>query len=352
MAKVCILGGGIIGLALAAELRLQGAEVIVLDRGCRPAAWAAAGMLAPQAEGLGGPLVRLGLYSRALWPDWAARLEALSGRSAGYWASGILLPARARDLAAMCLRSAGGEWLDRDAVEARVPGIGTDVLAGLWFARDACANSRETLAALREACRRLGVDLRDGIAVHGPADDGLRRVATSAGPVEAELFVLAQGSWSGEWLDLPVRPLKGQMLALQARQTALATVLYGEGIYLVPRRDGRIVVGATEEWVGFAPGTTDEATGALLASACELLPELSHCPVIERWWGFRPATPDGGPILGRGPWPHLYLATGHHRNGVLLAPATARLLARQILTGEADALLEPFGAERFAPARR
>lgn len=321
--------------------------MVVLDRGAVPAGWAAAGMLAPQAENLSNSaLGALGLYSRSLWPAWAAQLQEWSGQSVDYSPSGILLPATATTATALQNRHPEGEWWERHQVRSRVPGIGPVVTGGLWFEKEACVDNRKVLTALRLAAAVQGVEVRD-VAVIGPADAGLSAVLTSEGPVAADAFVLAQGSWSAEWLDLPVRPLKGQMLAIQSTPGRLGTILFGEGLYLVPRRDGRVVVGATQESVDFQPGNTAGGIARLLTGALQWLPELAECQLLEQWWGYRPATPDEAPLLGTGPWPHLFLATGHHRNGILLAPATARLLTEQILTGQVDPLMEAFSYRRF-----
>lgn len=340
MPKVCILGGGIIGLATAIELHQGGAEVFVLDRGDSPATWAAAGMLAPQAEGLGHSLLSdLGVYSRDLWPDWAEKLEKLSGQCVDYQACGIFLPGNQA-------RSTEGQWWDEQTLQSQIPGIA--VQAGVWLSQEGCVDNRLVYRALKIACERLGIPVHSGITIFGPGDSQLQTVNTSAGCVSADLFVLAQGSWSGEWLDIPVRPLKGQMLAIQAEIGQLKTVIFSDNVYIVPRLDGRIVVGATQEWVGFAPGNSEIEISGLRQAAIDLLPWLATCPVVETWWGYRPATPDQSPVLGEGPWPHLCLATGHHRNGILLAPATAQLLSQQILTRTQEPLLAPFSWKRFA----
>jgi glycine oxidase ThiO len=339
MPKVCVLGGGIIGLSIAIELHLGGVEVFVLDRGDSPATWAAAGMLAPQAENLGRtPLGQLGCYSLDLWPDWAKKLEHLSGQQVDYQACGIFLP---RNQA----RRAEGQWWDAQTLQNQIPGI--NVQEGVWLSQEGCVDNRLVYQALKVACERLGIPIHWGVTILGPGDPQLQTAKTSSGPVTADLFVLAQGSWSGEWLDVPVRPLKGQMLAVQAEIGLLKTVIFSESIYIVPRLDGRIVVGATQEWVGFTPGNSEPEILALHRSAINLLPWLAKYPVVETWWGFRPATPDKSPILGEGAWPNLCLATGHHRNGILLAPATATLLSKQILTGESEPILAPFSWKRF-----
>ncbi|WP_164928950.1 glycine oxidase ThiO [Gloeobacter violaceus] len=339
--KICILGGGLIGLAVALELRLAGVEVVVLDRGSVPAGWAAAGMIAPAAEGLaGGPLADLAFASRALWPAWAVRLEEFSGQGIDYTPCGALVPAVGDAIA-----PAEGQWWDSARMASAVPGLAPEIAGGWWLEKEACVDNRKVLTALRLAVERLGAEIWAGVTVTGPADPGLAAVATSAGPVAADAFVLAQGAWSGAW-GLPVQPLKGQMLALESEPGWLGAIVFGEDIYLVPRRDGRIVLGATQETIGFTPGNTAGGMASLLAAALTLVPGLaSHC-ILEQWWGFRPVSPDAAPLIGPGPWPNLYLATGHHRNGVLLAPVTAQLVTRA-LTGDEDPLLSAFSYRRF-----
>ncbi len=341
--KICILGGGLIGLAVALELRLAGAAVVVLDRGSVPAGWAAAGMIAPAAEGLAGtPLAELAFASRALWPVWAARLEEFSGQRIDYSPCGALVPAIA-DAAAPI---EGHQWWDSTRMASALPGLAPDVTGGWWLEKEACVDNRKVLTALHLAVERMGAEIWAGVTVTGPADPGLAAVATSAGPVAADAFVLAQGAWSGAW-GLPVQPLKGQMLALESAPGWLKAIIFSKNIYLVPRRDGRIVVGATQETVGFAPGNTAGGMAGLLTAALALVPGLASHRLLEQWWGFRPATPDAAPLIGPGPWPNLHLATGHHRNGVLLAPITAQLVTRALTGGGEDPLLAAFSYRRF-----
>jgi glycine oxidase len=161
--------------------------------------------------------------------------------------------------------------------------------------------------------------------------------------------VLSCGAWSAELLpSLPIFPVKGQMLSLQAPQQALGRVLFGPGTYLVQRDDGLLVVGATSEReAGFRAGLTPAGQKQLQQGICSLIPQASRWPTMERWWGFRPCTPDQGPLLGNSSVAGLWLATGHHRNGVLLAPITAQLLTAAILDGAKDPYLETFSWNRF-----
>jgi glycine oxidase len=254
-----------------------------------------------------------------------------------------------------------GEPLDRAALERELPGIGPSWQAGLLFRQDGqIDNRRRLMRALERACSRLGVGFLEGAEVEGldrDSDGRLRgvRLRTAEGErrsLACSQAVLACGAWSARLLpELPVFPVKGQMLSLQAPRGALSRVIFGPGTYLVPRQDGLVVVGATSEpEAGFCEGLTPAGQRQLQSGIEALLPEAAGWPPMERWWGFRPCTPDEGPLLGASPIPGLWLATGHHRNGVLLAAITAELLAGVIggkLAQEGRDLLEAFRWDRF-----
>lgn len=354
-----IIGGGLIGLAIALELRQQGASVTVLSRSFEAAAGqAAAGMLAPHAEGLEpGPMLDLCRRSLALYPDWVQKLEALSGQDVGYWACGILGP-RFTDTQLSSPVDAPASWIPVENLDTYQPGLSPDLQGSWWFPEDAQVDNRALMQALRLAVQDLGVQLVDGATVTNlhQRQGQIQRVSTeTAGDFSAGQYVLATGAWSQELLPVPVRPRKGQMIALQVpvgypESQPLKRVLFGENIYIVPRRDGRIILGATSEDVGFTPHNTPAGLHQLMGAAIALYPELQDFPVQECWWGFRPTTPDLLPILSTGPCENLWLATGHHRNGVLLAPITAQLTA-QAIQGQPDPLLDSFSWERFQAPR-
>ena len=368
---VLILGGGLMGLAIAHQLARRGEAVTVLSRRRNEAAgFVAAGMLAPHAEGLSGALLQLGQASLARIPSWVAQIEADSGLTCGLRSCGIVVPfltAAERD---RYPTAAWGQTLDRDGLEREVPGIGSTWQAGLLFAQDGqIDNRRQLMRALERACVRLGVQFQEGSPVQ-------EIVKNSAGALEAVRLmtaegkdltlacrqaVLACGAWSAQLLpELPVFPVKGQMLSLQAPRGALERVLFGPGTYLVPREDGLLVVGATSEpQAGFDEGLTPAGQGTLQQGIDALLPAANGWPPMERWWGFRPCTPDEGPLLGTSAVPGLWLATGHHRNGVLLAAITAELLSDRIQphpqgAGETNqagqALMDQFHWSRFQQA--
>ena len=389
--EILVIGGGAIALSIAIELRLRGAKVSVVSRDFREsAAHAAAGMLAPQAEGLlPGPMLDLCLRSRDLYPDWISKLEELTGHLTGYWPCGILAP-KYRDSTGDSLSpQTGGNpngmrpgrinstsskgqaesslaesslaessltpayWLDENAIHQYQPGLGTDVAGGWWFPEDAQVDSPALAKTLWTAALELGVDLRDGVTVEGIQQrrGRVNFLKTTAGDLRADRYVLAAGAWSNELLPVPVYPKKGQMLSLRpfasGSRQRLQRILYGAATYLVPRRDGKIVIGASSEDAGFRPGNTPGEIQALLGRAIRLYPELEDYQIEEFWWGFRPATADELPIIGPSQCENLYLATGHYRNGILLAPVTAGAIAELILNQKSDPLLEHFHPQRF-----
>jgi len=364
---VLILGGGLMGLAIAHGLARRGEAVLVLSRRRGEAAgFVAAGMLAPHAEGLSGSQLALGQASLARIPRWVEQIEADSGLPCGLRNTGIVVPfanAAERDAYPTALM---GEGLDRAALEQEVPGIGPSWQAALLFRQDGQIDNRRCLMrALEAACVRRGVAFEEGSEVlelliasgSGNALAGVR-VRRSDGEVRSLACgraVLTCGAWSAQLLpQLPVRPVKGQMLSLQGPRGALGRVLFGPGTYLVPREDGLVVVGATSEAeAGFAEGLTPAGQRQLERSVASLLPEACSWPAMERWWGFRPCTPDGGPLLGESPIAGLWLASGHHRNGVLLAAITSHLLVEALCPqgreaeAEAKHWLALFRPDRF-----
>ena len=369
---ILVVGGGMMGLAIALELRQQGATVAILSRDFAAAAsHAAAGMLAPRAEGIPpGPMLDLCLASLERYPDWVGKIEALTGQSVGYWPSGILAPrfqvpngahpsADQQSQTDQAVQesvqaSAQGQWLTAAALAHYQPGLGAGVKGSFWYPEDGQVNNQALVKALRDAVLDLGVTIHEGVGATAlrQAQGRIERVCTAqAGDFHADHIVLAAGAWSHDLLPVPVFPKKGEMASLRV-PPALGTgqplqrVLFGENIYIVPRQDGRIVLGATSQEVGFAPCNTAAGVNQLLANAIALLPWLANCTLEQTWWGYRPATPDEMPLLGPGPAANLTLATGHYRNGILLAPITAHLIS-ETLAGRTPDLILPFSHQRF-----
>jgi glycine oxidase len=342
-----VLGGGLIGLAVAHELARRGEAVRVLSRRRSEAAgFVAAGMLAPHAEGLSGALLELGQASLTRIPAWVQRIEADSGLACGLRPCGIVVPFATATERDSFPTAAWGVALDRAGLERQIPGIGPDWRAGLLFAQDGqIDNRRRLMRALERACVEHGVAFEEGSEVlELQARSGRLRAVRLVGAdgVERQLAcdraVLCCGAWSARLLpQLPVFPVKGQMLSLQAPRGALERVVFGPGTYVVPREDGLVVVGATSEpEAGFGEGLTPAGQRQLEAGLAALLPAAAQWPPMERWWGFRPCTPDEAPLLGPGPIEGLWLATGHHRNGVLLAAISAELVAQAITPWPAE----------------
>lgn len=360
-ADVIIVGGGVMGLAIALELHQQGTQVTVLSKDFSAAAGhAAAGMLAPSAEQLpSGPMATLCQRSLDLYPTWVSKLEDFTGQDSGYWPCGILAPqlqstpgSLAHDVSPQPHVSAA-QHLSATAIHSYQPGLSPSITGGYFYPEDAQVDNRALLQALRSGAQDLGITLQSGVSVEGfiQKQDRVIGLRTSAGEKRAGHYVLATGAWSGELLPVPVTPRKGQMASVRVPPGSgnvqpLRRVLYGEHVYIVPRRDGRIIIGATVEDVGFTPNNTPAGITQILKDAIALYPALATFPIEEIWWGYRPATPDELPILGPGPCKNLTLATGHYRNGILLAPITARLIAEHI-QGKTDPLLNAFSHRRF-----
>ena len=345
-----ILGGGVIGLSVAYHLSHQGASVRVLDAG-EPgqASAAAAGMLAPLAEASEpGPFLDLALDSLRRYPAFVAALSDAGGSDLSLQGPGMLRVARTDAEEAVLCRAlswqpALGLPLRRlTGAEARrlEPGLGGNVQAAVLSPHEKHVEPRLLLAALSAACRVQGVEL----ITHSPAMSletaAGRAHAILSGPIRHTFgtLVLAAGAWScalGQLLafDVPVTPLRGQILALGPQTPApFSHTLYTHGAYLVPRADGRIVAGATEEWAGFNVTTDDAAIAGLRAEASALVPVLADWPLHSAWAGLRPVSPDGLPLLGRVPgWDNVHVATGHGRNGILLTPITGALMAEHLL---------------------
>ena len=351
---ILIIGGGIVGLAIAIELKRQGAKVTVVSKDfVQAASHAAAGMLAPRAEKLtSAPLLDLCLRSRWLYPEWTQKLEELTGLETDYLPCGILAPQY--DKPETIVQDDQAIWLNQEAIKIYQPGLSDRVVGGWWYPEDGQVDNRCLMRSLLQAAQTLGIEIKEGVSVKAieQKQGRVNGISTDIGQLEAESYVLAAGSWSSQLMPLPVYPVKGQMLSLRMPQKLhqpfpLQRILYGDGIYLVPRQDGRLVVGATVERVDWTPFNTPKGIQSLLDKTIELYPAAADWQIEELWWGFRPGTPDDLPILGRSACENLFLAMGHYRNGILLAPITASLIADLILEQKSDPLLTEFSYQRF-----
>ncbi|MBV9629655.1 MAG: glycine oxidase ThiO [Xanthobacteraceae bacterium] len=371
--RVAIIGAGVIGLAIGWRLATRGAQVTIFDRGAagRGASHAAAGMLAATMEAEPGEeaLVALGRASHARWAAFAAELLDATRIDVELRTEGTLIVAVTGDDRAQLMHHLAlqqklnlpVEWLTASEVRRREPHLATTIAGAVLCAQDHQVDNRRLVTALREAVRRNGVTIHEHRAVAeilSSAGAATGVVLEDGQQVTADIVVLAAGAWSrgigGLPADLrpPVRPVKGQMLALHMDPAAplINHVICAPGVYLVPRRDGRVLVGATVEERGFDASLTAGAMLTLLESAWRIVPSIEELQILEMWVGHRPGSRDDAPILGAGPIPGLIYATGHHRNGILLTPITADLIAALILDDVADPALAPFGIERFALA--
>ncbi len=368
---VAIVGGGIIGMSIARQAALAGLRVTLVERAQigGGASHVAAGMLAPVAEAEHGEAARhllaLGLRSAAMWPAFAAALEEESGLATGFARTGTLLLARDDDEARELERqrrlhaSLGLEAQRLRGSEARAlePALAPSVRLALAVAGDHAVDPRLVLSALRRACERLGVRLRERVGTASVELRDERVVGARVGEelVQADAVVVAAGAWSEAVAGAPaeerppVRPVKGQIMRLRdpSGPGLVGRVLRFQGGYLVPRHDGRYVLGATVEETGLDLDATAGGVYELLRHARELVPGVHELEIEELGAGARPGTPDNAPVIGAGATQGLLWATGHHRNGVLLAPVTAEA-AVAMIQGEIDEQLRPFSPRRFA----
>lgn len=364
---VAIVGGGVMGCALALRLAQRGVDVVVIERGIpgAEASSAAAGMLAPQTEAdRPGPMLDLGLRSRALYPAFADELLAATGIDIGYVRSGVLALALDEDAAGglrarRTFHEAKGlaiESLSPADVVALEPGLTPELAFALRFPDEAQVNARSLARALSQAAAAAGARFLQGRYVRRVKTDGGRvgGVELDGELVAARTVVIAAGSWSAlvEGSGVPtgvVRPARGQLVAIETRPPLFRHILsvHGRG-YLVPRRDGTVIAGSTVEMVGFRKEVTVSGLAEILGLARTLVPALGDAPVTQSWSNFRPYTEDHLPVLGPTAIDGLILATGHHRNGILLAPVTADALAELITTGRSSVDLSPYSVGRFA----
>jgi glycine oxidase len=361
---VLVIGGGIVGCAVAHALARRGASVLVLERdhpGGRTSA-TAAGMLNPFTGGLAeGPLLAIG--SRALEEIGSVvdEVRELSGVDPGLVWSGVLRVAGSdreatllRDQAAK-LEAYNLQWIGREALQEREPGVSSDAVGAIWSPSEGYVEPPLLTRAFEGAALRRGARLERGVPVQGLRLEGNRvqGVRTPEGDYAAGQIVLCAGAWSGLFEEsfgfpIPVEPIRGQIVELGRPPATGAPIVWGLGVYLVPRQDGRLLVGATEERVGFEARVTAGGVQGLLEGGCSVFPEIRKYEFRSARVAFRPGTPDDCPLVGRVPGAQgAWLATGHYRHGILLAAITADRLAAALLEGEAPVELEPLDPARF-----
>ncbi len=363
---VLVIGGGIIGCAVAADAAERGLRVTVLERGRtgEEASWAAAGMLSPLAEAVGpGPFLDLLLEARERFPALAPRLRDATGIDIGYRDEGaIVLALRPEDDDVLNARldwqrgsGLAVERLDAREVLEREPAVTDAVRWGLLYPGDHQVDARRLSRAFRVLAERRGAVVREGEEVREISIRGGRAIGVllaDGAREEGATVVVAGGAWSGRLhglpRPLPLRPVHGQLAAVEHLPPLFRHIVTAAGIYAVPRADGRMVLGATEEECGFRKAVTPAGLARVLQGAAAISPVLGEATLTGFWSGLRPTTPDRLPVLGADPEVNgLLYATGHHRNGILLAPITGELIGA-MAAGEEPALdLGPYGAGRF-----
>ena len=360
-AEVVIIGGGVIGLSIGYTLALEGVRATILDRQeiGRAASWAGAGMIPPYTERLTtNPTLELRSWSALLYPEWSTALRDSTGIDNGFHRTGGV------DVAANPheddeLRSMAGRWRHERVVYERLapsdfdrvePALNPDLLSAYWLPDRAQIRNPRHIKALRAALAQRGTRVIPHAEVTGfqTAEDRVIAVKTTHATIPCGTVVVAAGAWSaglvaGLDLDLPTPPFKGQIVLLRSDRMLLRRIIEHGRMYLVPRDDGRILIGATEESVGFDDRTTAAGAAELLAEAYRLCPILRTAEVEQSWAGLRPGSVDSRPYLGFAPgWANLIVATGHKRAGIQLAPASAEVVADLILGRPPRLDLHPF----------
>lgn len=364
-ADVIVVGGGVIGCSIAWRLAQSGLKVTVFERGrvgCE-ASRAAAGMLSPQGESqTAGPFFDFCLRSRAMYRRFAEELTGSSGIDVEYNDEGTLFVVlqgeddRERTRWASWQLEAGLplEHVTAQDLHQIEPAVTELASRAIFLPKEHQVENRRLMDALEVAIKRAGVDVIEEVEVTAiqSVDGRVTGISTANQTIDAGAVIVAAGTWCERLLEplglkVGLIPARGQMLAVRSPRARIVRVLHSSKVYLVPRRDGRVLIGATVEYAGFDKRVTVEALNYLLSGAVELMPSLGDAEVVETWSGLRPDTADHFPVLGPSGIENLWLASGHFRNGILLAPLTAALIAESVINNGCRDLLEPFGIERF-----
>ena len=365
--KVLVVGGGIIGCASAYELAKAGCRVTVFERATpgAEASSAAAGLLTPITESADTNFARLALASWRLYPDVVDELQDRTGIDVEYVTRGTIYPMSATEArraaeARTAQQDIAVEVLEGADVQALEPALSPKARNAIFVKSDHWLNNQRLVLAYAQAAVAAGVELKTGCNVSRIVFEAgrARALVTDGERVDGDAVLLAAGAWSSELLaplgsPLRIEPRRGQMIALAHVPAVLTYCVHGE-VYVVPRPSGELLIGATVERAGFQRAVTAEGIAGLLRAAIELVPSLRELPIARTWCGFRPWAPDSLPVLG--PWPGvdgLFVATGHFRNGILLAPITARLMTDWITGGAPSVPVNDFLPDRFIrrPAR-
>lgn len=369
-ADVAIVGGGVIGLSIARQLALRGVRsVTVIERGefGKEASWAAGGILAPQVEAdRADDFFELARASRDLYPTFARALQNETGIDVQLEQTGTLYVGFTEDDEQEMRRrfdwqTRAGlrvEWLAGEDARHLEPNIASNVRCALRFPDDWQVENRRLTEALVRTNQKLGVQLIANCEIRSVRiEDGrVTGIESETTSIDAATVVIAAGAWTAEIKTaktnssaVQIEPVRGQMLCFQNEPPLTRHVIYSARGYLVPRRDGRLLAGSTSERVGFDKQVTNEGTASIKSMAFEIAPALESAAIVDSWAGFRPHAPDDLPVLGRAAdLDGLFYATGHYRNGILLAPITAELIAEALLTRSTSAPLAAFQPRRLA----
>ncbi len=369
MERIIIIGGGVIGLSIGWQLVKAGCEVIIFEkeRSGRGASWQAAGLLSPIAEAkyVERVLLELGIKSLRLYPEFVAELEKDCGQNVDFRSEGTLILALNRDdyenlkhiYETQKIFQLNTRWMSGEEAREREPLLSLRVNTAIWGEEDVQIDNRKMVDGLRTAFLNQGGKLNENKGVKGIdiKNGKVKSVKLQNGEqIEGTKFVLAAGCWSAQiqgipekWIP-PVRPVRGQIIALKMEApNILNKVLYAPHAYLAPKSDGRLMIGATMEEMGFDTCNTAGGIRDLLQGAWEAVPGVAEMQIMEISAGLRPGSRDNAPVLGETEIENFYLATGHFRKGILLAPVTAREMVKIILNGTKSEILEPFRMIRF-----
>ncbi|GMQ88276.1 MAG: glycine oxidase ThiO [Gammaproteobacteria bacterium] len=345
MADCVVVGAGLIGMLSAYELANAGMRVMVLERGqpARESSWAGGGILSPLYPWrYPDPVSELASWSQRVYPDLCRQLEESSGIDPQWTRSGLMIADidDRQSVQQWATRfEARLEWCDGSDVRRIEPRLGLVPESVAWLPEVAQVRNPRLVQALRTTLVNKGVEIRPDCPAQGwiIKADRIKAVQTPGGEVAADCFVVASGAWSAELLQstglsLPIEPVRGQMILYRGPPGLVSCITLYKGRYVIPRRDGRVLVGSTLEYVGFNKHTTQQGLDDLRQAASELIPDLAALPIEKHWAGLRPGSPDGIPLVGPHPViANLYINAGHFRNGVVMGPATARMLADHVI---------------------
>jgi len=363
---VIVIGGGVIGCSIAWRLAQSGLKVTVIERGrvgCE-ASRAAAGMLTPQggAES-GGPFFDLCLQSRAMYREFGRELTEASGIDIEYKDEGTLFIVLEGEDEEQKTRWASWqieaglplEYLSASEVRNIEPAVTQSATRAIFLPQEHQVENRRLMDALEVAIKRAGVELMEGADVSAitTASGKVNGVLCGGERLSADMVVVAAGTWSSHLLaplglNIRIIPALGQMIAVKGRDSLIDRVIHSSKVYVVPRRDGRTLIGATVEYSGFQKRVTVQGMSYLLSAATQIVPALEECEVVEAWSGLRPDTVDHMPVLGPVGVDNLLLASGHFRNGILLAPITAQLISEIVIGSRISNDMKFLGVERLA----